>query len=308
MISIIGAGPVGLYTALHLSLSDQVQITVYEKRSEYTRQQTVLFRGIRIKLCDLETQFKAACLNRPNIKFVEKEILELKEIPDSVVIVANGARSKFRGEELRRNKQHFLALNIKIHSKDKISTFTTSDLYCFLKLMEQPGFESEGGNMTFILQVEDESVVGKFTTSTCPPQYLKYVQAYCRSKGSVEESNVGITTYSLSTQIAKRMVFRREGKLCFLVGDAAVSLPFFRGVSFGLKSAEALVYCLYKNKIDYYQRQVEAWTQDEVRRSEEIEKFLHLFQLYLFVSNHVSWQVITWPKELEEYVRFGVTF
>jgi 2-polyprenyl-6-methoxyphenol hydroxylase-like FAD-dependent oxidoreductase len=306
MISIIGGGPVGLYTALNLSLSTNhyFWITVYEKRSEYTRQQTVLFQSIKIKLCELETQLKNECLKQKNIRFIEKEVLDLAEIEDQLVVIANGTKSKFRGEDLQQDRKHFLALTLKIKQTEPILPFSTSDLYCFLKLMEQPGFETEGSSITLILQLQDNNLEGKYNEENCPSCLLRYVYAYCRSK-RVDCKNIEISCYGLSTQIAKKMVFRRQNKLCFLVGDAAVSLPFFRGVSFGFKSAKALVYCLVKNKIKNYQSQVEKWVQKETNQSLYIQKMLNLFSLYLFVSNHVSWQVVKWTEEEKNYILFG---
>ena len=338
MICIIGAGPVGLAFALeYRSYFPSETICIFEKRETYIRNQYVFIRPNQLhfhnkqiqlkssptKICDIEHYLKSLCIQH-NILFVNLQIHSLHQIlstfPSCKIIDASGAHSPFR--QLKVDNQHFLSLQIQYIDQDidkQLQPMSFVKLYKFFKHIGTVGFEhihNHIATLTVIIDCKYKNKKHNFTLNCSVEEFeqtdisddycLKIVANYHRLRqfyGLNSGANKGTITckiYPLSTQISKQ--FMNQEETIFTIGDAAVALPFFRGLQFGLMSAIQLAKSFNKHDFKKFKKWMINKSKQQLQRSNEIVEWIEYSSLYLTVSNIVPWQVIQFDEKEKELI------
>jgi hypothetical protein len=291
-----------------------------------------------IRICELELTLRNFCNQRgvPIINHKVTSIDEVITMyPSSNIIAADGANSIFRLNGCDKNEQHFLSLHIQVKYRDNqldnqsdnsVSPLLPSNLYCFLKNIELAGFELVTNNVcTFIFILPKEyfhfsSVVKKWTissvnnnTTELPTKLFQLIQKYIllREELNLNNGSIGYTIdisfYPLSTQRTTYFAYnytnysndtnKNQTKL-FLVGDAALSLPYFRGLSFGFYSAILLTNFISKDEDYKYHKKMVEETSLQLIKSEEFTGLIHIINLFFIVANNNCFQFINFDPSV----------
>lgn len=208
------------------------------------------------------------------------------------------------------NETHFLSLHIQVkyNSTEKIHPLKDSNLYCFLKMIELVGFEFVNHSVsTFIFILNKDyfnfSEGKKWTitsieenTTELPTKLFHLIQKYILLREELNlnsgstEYKIDISFYPLSTQRSTSFSFwyqnRKQNTKLFLVGDAALSLPYFRGLNFGFYSSILLTSFIASNQDYKYNKKMRIESDKEIIKSEEFTGFIHMLNLYFMVANN----------------------
>lgn len=102
------------------------------------------------------------------------------------------------------------------------------------------------------------------------------------------------STFVLEHSVMPRVSFEASGRRVFLVGDAAVSLPFFRGMACLASSANALARAIATARLDDYDGDVRAIVQHELSIVRARATLVHLLRELVRVSATLPFPIQSW--------------
>lgn len=308
---IVGAGPVGLWTAIQIrKRCPNSTITLYERYEAYRRQHVLkiqhssVFFGASRSHDELDDAFfeEVFLTTRKNVKrspfqksfistntiesnlkkwaialgceIVYKHIDSLEQLlerhnSDAVFILANGAHSELRRELLGVNDvektdlQHILELKTRV-SKGFRDLKSTQANGAIKGKLTNLGFEyigrTQGGetplsfrlfvNEALYNETPDASFKAPIKDPTLLPESVKSdIDKYASLHGlSLEEvfAQGQVSKLQLSVYHAKKFAAKYENRNFFLVGDAAMGVPYFRALNSGLVLGSRLALMLSK--------------------------------------------------------------
>jgi 2-polyprenyl-6-methoxyphenol hydroxylase-like FAD-dependent oxidoreductase len=322
---IVGAGPVGLWTAIQIKKrKPHLNIDIYERYEQYQRSHilrldhwSLLLYGrnskdqrekqffneltgkdlgkimlqpagsLFIRTNDLEAALKSYAIDQGiNIKreLVTCPNLLMAQHPECTqFIAADGAHSKMRNSLLGDGslKDYPLQYIVEVKYQVKGNAIKLNSLNANKQLnnmaFEYVGKEKNGITpitIRFFLSKEDykklpdASFKSPLTINSpgLPESLQKDIKTYLnmRSKNSTEqycEQSGKLTKLILSLYSAKKFAISKENQAWFLVGDAAMGVPYFRALNSGLLLGSRLAQILcsdnwpannLKNKISLY--------------------------------------------------------
>lgn len=304
-IVIVGAGPVGLWTALqlkrrrpdwliqiyerheqyqrsHVIRLDHWSMLVYGRHKGYTKgaEQLALYRDITgkslgqvalqplgslfIRTRELEETLRSHAVRSgiviSNLWVQSPAQLEALHPECNRFIAADGAHSRMRESLLGSDGVHDLPLQRVVEVKydvpgraakagTLVEQVRTSHALRYLAFAYVGKPSNETTPITLRVFVDDATyeALGQasfnqplaLTSSTVPAalrqDIAKLMQARCGdSNEAIEHEAVRLTKLTLSMYSARQFVVRRDARAWFLVGDAAMGVPYFRALNSGL--------------------------------------------------------------------------
>lgn len=302
---IVGAGPVGLWTAIQLKKRmPGCDVVLYERYTEYQRQHILklqhssMFFGADNSASELDGRFFQSVFGRSRLQmrltrlsksFVSTQTIEsglrewvlslgcdiryqpinslssLKSAhPEaSALIVANGAHSELRTELLGEDavEQSTLQSVVELKFRCPADLWRPQKTASLEKLhhlaFEYCGKELDGRiPVSLRIFVPDDVYEGVpsatfksplQTIDTLPEVLERDIRQYAQLRHIAAEqlmSYGGLTKLQLSVYKAKRFSHLYDGTPVFLVGDAAMGVPYFRALNCGLVLASRLAWLL----------------------------------------------------------------
>lgn len=301
-IVIIGAGPVGLWTAIQLKKREpQLSITMYEKYEEYQRSHVlrldywsmILYakqtndnfekefyekitgesfskimsqftKSIYIRTNELESALKHYAHQLGiHIQFNKinspEEVMQLH--PEAIsFIAADGAKSSMRQMLLGDNSteeiplQHIVELKYQAHGIAKpLNIF--NEHFKTNKTIKNMAFEYIGKSKNNLTPVTIRFFIEKDVYQEIPEATFKnpltlenefipdslrndiftYLKIRANESGDIYQSDSSkLSKLVLALYAAKDFALEKNGKAWFLVGDAAMGVPYFRALNSGL--------------------------------------------------------------------------
>lgn len=314
-VVIIGAGPVGLWTALQIrKRMPSAAITMYERHLTYQRSHVLRLdhwslllysrnnlnaseqafykdvtgkrvvgvhlefaKSLYIRTNDFEAALRAYAL-REGIEIVHRTIESVSDAeslhPECTVFVASdGAHSRFRRELLGEqgleleNLQHVLELKFEeTGGPRKFDSMQLLDCNRRLNFTLSEYVGRRRGEVTPVTArlFLDEETYGQLPdmsfkapceldAPTLPKKVQADISEYLRARtrtlgtryieGSGKLSKLGLSLYA-----ARRFGVRRENKAWFLVGDAAMGVPYFRALNSGMMLGSRVAMLMASNR------------------------------------------------------------
>jgi 2-polyprenyl-6-methoxyphenol hydroxylase-like FAD-dependent oxidoreductase len=347
-VVIVGAGPVGLWTALQIrKRMPTVTVTVYERHKTYQRSHILRLdhwslllysrnnlnaseqefysevtgkrvvgvhlefaRSLYIRTNDFEAALRAYAI-REGISVEHRLITSLSDVeslhPECTVFIASdGAHSRCRHELLGEhgleleNLQHVLEL--KFEETGGPRKFDARQLWecnrhLNFTLSEYVGRRrGEVTPVTARLFLDEETYAQlpdmsfkapcEIDSSMLPGKVQADIAAYLRTRarslgtryieGSGKLSKLGLSLYA-----ARRFGFLRANKAWFLVGDAAMGVPYFRALNSGMMLGSRLAMLVASNGLAPNQlkrlvhryelhRRLHVWTEFTIARGKDV--------------------------------------
>lgn len=243
-------------------------------------------------------------------------------------VAADGAHSRMREALMGKDAiEHYplqYVVEMKYQAKGKAGKLGTSGTYKTNKLMSSMAFEYVGTEKNGITPVTLRFFVDKDTYDAMPPASFKAplthddsripqalakdIATYMdmRRKKAGEEYQEGsgkLTTLTLTHYVAKDFAKKHEGRNWYLVGDAAMGVPYFRSLNAGLIIGSQLGFILTRKllppaaKIGAYNlcRPLDAmW---EVTGAHGKDMALNAYDMFRKASAKVPWQTMVWDKD-----------
>lgn len=302
---IVGAGPVGLWTAIQLKKRmPDCQVVLYERYTSYQRehilkiQHSSLFFGADNSVAEQDTQFFQTIFGRSRLQMrltrlsksfistrsiesglrqwalglgceiVYREIKSLADVkgdhPDvTAIILANGAHSALRAELLGDDAIEQSTLQSVVELKCRCPAGLwggkrTVDLNKLSHLsFEYCGKEVDGYVPVSLRMFVSESIYEGVPAATfksplrslddLPSLLQNDLKQYAQCRGlSAEQllSYGGLSKLQLSVYKAKQFASLHGDTPVFLVGDAAMGVPYFRALNCGFVLASRLAWLL----------------------------------------------------------------
>jgi len=243
LVVIVGGGPVGLWSALQWYYRcPKAQIIVYEKRGEYTRQTHIrldaksivwysalpthmpsLYRPLfgtdhkpfigstRIKICDLESLLRGIV----QCKVLQAEMTfddVMRKHPNvNVVIAADGAHSGIRRRVFGPDDEVLVQQDMQ-----KITQVTFDDKH--------------------IVPIDNTPKNIQITENRTVIRYFNLID----DDDKKFDGAIDVRRFKLSVYFAKAFHTDHNGVDVYLVGDAALGLPYYRSLNAGLLLASQL--------------------------------------------------------------------
>lgn len=236
---IIGGGPVGMWAALQYRFRHPTaEITVYEKRRDRTRKHTVhvdeystmlynaiplplleemlgqtvsrnVFTSHEIQLFELERRLQRLLL-ASNVRLRRKEVkciaqIEKRHPHGHHIVIADGRNSRFR-------RQYF---------GDDDKALITQDLQHVVKISEQT----------------EVNLPDHTCKQVGPTEYLVFLRKDETEANLKLSPNVKTHAFTLQCYMARSCVKQYKRYQMYLLGDAAIGLPFFRSLNVGMINA-----------------------------------------------------------------------
>jgi hypothetical protein len=359
-IAIVGAGPVGLWTAIQIKLRNpQKEIVVFEQYVEYKRKHVIKLQYASLLLYACLTNYgfvsllikellgisfgkilneplKSQFISTQTIESLFKELaiflkidVQYKKIcsfdhlkrlcPDmGIAIFADGARSTLRAEVFggqhldRKDLQYVVEVKYQLNSK-KISIAPLSKRVLEKAKLNFMAFEYIGKPKEDVHPVTLRFFVDQETYESMPvnnhgsPLDLHSTGLPEKLKGDIktlmiflENANDGsssgvpaITTLILSVYAAKSFSTMHEGTPCYLVGDAAMGVPYFRALNSGLLLGSRLARFITRKRMPWLTKN-------------STEKAMRAYEKYRAI--HVTSEIATamtkdWMLRLYSHVR-----
>ena len=308
-IVIVGAGPVGLWTAIQMNKRfPDARITLYERYKSYQRkhvlkiQHSSLFFGASKRHNEHDQQFfrHVFAKSRKDIKqapfkksyistntieqqlkswvlgigcnIVYRHIDSLDELiaehnENTVFIIANGAHSNLRnlllGEDDIEKTDFQYILELKSNVEKPVEELKSANANGSIKAkLHNLAFEYIGKTEQNITPVSLRLFVNEglynqtpdatFKSPITHPEFLpeliaKDVETYANLHGMCMKDlfkNGQVTKLQLSVYHAKKFGAAYQGHPFFLVGDAAMGVPYFRALNCGFVLASRLAFIL----------------------------------------------------------------
>ncbi len=370
-VAIVGAGPVGLWTAIQIKKNHPAcRVTMFERHREYVRSHvlrldhlSILLYGSRTRN-DREREFflelvgGEGVLNAAKSVFVRTNALEAalrryaldlgvsikhqmvdspedieKQIPGALAyIAADGAHSRMRKALLGENNVFTRDLQRVVEIKYE-SSGTSRNLdfvkegYKTQKLLSFMTFEYVGRTKEGVTPVTLRMFLDKNTYDSIPaatfkaplpldhgglPQKLTAdLQTYLNVRRDLagEEyvpQSGKLTKLVLSSYRSRRFAVNHSGNRWYLVGDAAMGVPYFRALNSGLLAGSLLarVVCLRARhpSLSRVSLSTYAWFAamrylTEVGIAQVKNSALMCFDFYRRKSSAVAWQTTKWTDE-----------
>lgn len=325
-VTVIGAGPVGLWTAIEL-IHYGFSVEILEKRSEYQRTQRVwiskerllkhatspILRNIIQELpipCSINA-FEKILSTFVTIRY-NVEVNCLDNIFSKWIIIASGSNTSLYRGSYSHKQDFFTAFTVETSNKN----MNNYDMYKLLKLIGSVGWQHHG-SMTFLIPYTFLPIglnkKGSFrnpwkwyTNQRIPmdmPCYLKNIAEYFRRASIVcntfVDGDIIATVYPIGLKIVSTPVISKN---VVMVGDAAMSLPFFQGLNTGLQLGSILAKAIKKNEIALYEKAFDNCRTEKTSFVYLLVAVIYIFQLYLKISNIVPWQVVCWDKNTQTFI------
>jgi len=300
-ISIIGAGPVGLTAAAELTQNGN-NITVYEKRADYTRRQVVrlkpadlnhltttrdIFKS-KIAICDLETQLRERA-QECGVIFEHKEITDIRQIKDKIIIMTTGSKSALR-DNIFGAPIHLLepktvvVVSYKVNNRARRTPFLA--WYRTIKVLEGVAIE----------QINRDTVILLWE----PPEFDNHelrrrIQFWINLRGdNIVQDTIKYQSYKSVIYQMPEFATEYAGKIIFLAGDAAAGVPYFRSLQMGLENIKYLSGSgLNVNK---YNSIMNTATDIQTGIGFSSSLVLNLSAFYLRISRYSPFQINKWSE------------
>jgi 2-polyprenyl-6-methoxyphenol hydroxylase-like FAD-dependent oxidoreductase len=348
-IVIVGAGPVGLWTALQIKKRmPDVSIVMYERHAEYQRShvlrldhwslllysrknrnaseqafyqevtgkrvgsvQLTFAKSLYIRTNDLEASLRAYAL-REGIVIHHQRIQNVAEAealhPECTVFIASdGAHSPLRQELLGPDSvtsfdlQH--VVEMKFEEAGAPRKFDIQQQWRFNRLLHFAASDHVGRNQGTTTPVTLRLLLDEETYSRLPEmsfrapcgidsdQLPQKVQANIATYLAFREQQLGtryvegsgkLSKLILSMYVAKKFGIKRGDKAWFLVGDAAMGVPYFRALNGGMMLGSRLAMLLARNRglapqqlsrlVGRFERRgvLHAWTEFGIARAKDL--------------------------------------
>lgn len=244
-------------------------------------------------------------------------------------VAADGARSKMRqaimGDDdvaLDKNDLQYV-VEMKYHAEGRAPRLGTGGNYKTNKMLTSMAFEYMGrekngitpGTIRFFVDKETYDAMPKaefkdpvhLGDPRIPASLAKDIETYMsvRAKEAGEkyiEGSAKISKLTLSHYVAKDFAAQYKGRNWYLVGDAALGVPYFRSLNAGLIIASQLAFVLTNKlipnaaKIGAYNfcRPFDAaW---EVIGAVGKDAALNMYDAFRQMNSKLPWQVVKWKK------------
>ncbi|RUR13277.1 NAD(P)/FAD-dependent oxidoreductase [Legionella sp. km772] len=350
----VGAGPVGLYTAIQAKLyNPALTILMLERDSEYKRThvlnidkkahlgshpdarlQEVLaqLEGL-VPTLEIENRLKALAKSLGihfNYEKVDHVDLLTQRYPSANTIIgADGAHSIVRREifrDIKRDEKSMqYIIEVKYHSKKNtrklnfleyfqaltqinhlavesvgkenndatpvtLAFFTDKETYEALRALDVTSWKT----MSFV-ELEQQTNPKISTIASSILSWMKYRHQHTQEV--VLENSDKIAPVEFSTYRSESVVMDKNGRRFILIGDAAMSVPFFRAVNAGLKGGNYAAQLIADNA---YQMQSQS---DFFNRSRPAYRYTpkHYQQAFEAIAKNE----ISWAHHLNRLVNLG---
>lgn len=302
-VIIIGAGPVGLMTAIQIKLLDpEKQILMLEKYPDYQRKHSLLLDKnafsnahphpeLQQIIKELPTKVRTNELENKLLAFAKKIGIEIhyqaltdcKTLIDNykntpIVIGADGSHSIIRKQIFHDEYQFYYDMQylaeIKYDVKGKAHPLNTLEKIAATHFEHHFPTEFIGEPTNDITPVAirfliNEDTYEKMKEATFKNPYtltqqdkidkalFESINAWLIAREDMrnEEKINGserITTTHLPCYASKSFTKEQAGKTWFLVGDAAIGMPYFRGMRNGIKASIKLAHAIHANDHHLY--------------------------------------------------------
>lgn len=305
-VVIVGAGPVGLWTAIQiLQRRPDLKVRLYERHTEYQRSHvlrletlsTVLYSkssgnprkdqfykeifgkslssifmraatgSVFIRTNDLEQALKSYAQDlgaKIEYSRIESPEAVMALHPDcKTFIAADGAKSPMRvalmgpdDEAIKTTPLQYIT-EVKYRSHDRAGRLDLAEQYKTQKLLSHLAFEYVGREKEGYTPVSLRFFLNKATYDAIPdatfakplaindtalesavPELTTDIHRYMKSRElcaneNYDEGSAKLTKLTLSAYIANRWATKHEGRNWYLVGDAAMGVPYFRALNSG---------------------------------------------------------------------------
>ncbi len=340
----VGAGPIGLYTAIQAKLyNPSLNILMIERNVEYLRKhilnidkksfvgahpdarlQKILaqFEG-PVPTIDIESRLKSLAQSL-GISFEHEKVDNVNALTSRypsahTIIGADGANSIvrqeiFHDEKLKEKTLQYI-VEVKYHAKNcarKLGFFEYAHALTKINhlAVENVGRESKHLTPVTLAFFTDKETHDAFRAlgvtawkgmslnklkkqkdpkiASIAPSVLAWMEY--RKKHTQEiliKDSDKIAAVAFSTYQSKAVVKYQNGKKFVLIGDAAMSVPYFRSINAGLKGgnyAAKLIANRLKNQ--NYQQEFEAIAHHEIRAAQHTNRLVHIGRFFTSIMQN----------------------
>jgi hypothetical protein len=386
-IIFIGAGPVGLFTAIQVKLHDpKLDIVMFEKYEEYQRKHVLLieessydgshqdqrFQEMLAKLIgpvrtnELETQLLSFARSI-GISIVYRNITSVEELakqfPETTIFIgSDGSHSIVRKQifndemEEYQDLQYVVELKYEVNGNTRplnsLSELLPAMTQTFHFAAEHVGKERDGVTPItvrfFIDKTTFDELKAKGVTFKNPlklndvhandslnlRKLIDSIRAWLITRQDLVNENwiegsVKITAINLAVYKSKYFALESKDKQWFLVGDAALAVPYFRALNAGLLSGTQLAKLVHEffhpnshNKekfssfskiscslnddntvIEKYQRKISHLANQEISKAQWKNVGVNSAISYAYSSQAVPISAVSLPFETKNRIR-----
>lgn len=302
----IGAGPVGLYTAIQIKLyCPELNIRMYEKYEEYQRKHVLKIDADSYKeahpspefqaiLKDLSGMVPTSYIEERLVAFAQELGIEMvyervdsinalfERHPDCKIFIgADGSHSLMRQEifkdrkKTEENLQYIAEYKYSIEGSskelDRLTHYVGALSLTNHFVTEYIGKEKEGTSqisIRFFIDEETFAEMQELGVSFKNPlslqaakeiqtpgirQLRESLEAWLIARGDLQgdtiiEDSGKLTAINLPIYRSEHFSEEVEDRKCFLVGDAAMGVPYFRALNAGFLCANSLADCIAKDQ------------------------------------------------------------
>jgi len=318
-VVIVGAGPVGLWTAIQIKKRQpHLDVLMYERHETYQRSHVLRLehrsmllygknsrdeaerafykdvtgkslsgvfmsaaggKSVFIRTNDLEAALKnhaqALGIRIAQARVESANALMAAHPRCKTFIAADGAHSKMRrdllGEDAVEQKDLQHVVEVKYQAQGAAGHFSflggqhKTNLGLSHMAFEYVGREKEGLTpVTLRFFVDGDTYAGlppasfKEPLSASDPRLpaglARDIQAYMDARRdhageTCLKESVKLTKLTLSTYAARKFAVQRDGRCWYIVGDAAMGVPYFRALNAGLITGSQLAYIVTREKL-----------------------------------------------------------
>lgn len=257
---------------------------------------------------------------------------ERVETPDQIMarhpecrsfIAADGAHSKMRGllmgDDAVENHPLQYVVEMKYQAQGKAPRLGTKGNYTANKLMENMAFEYVGREKAGVTPVTIRFFVDQETYDAMPVAGFKnpvrlgdekipaalakdiatYMNVRANEGGEVySEGSAKLSKLTLSHYVAKKFATEYKGKNWYLVGDAALGVPYFRSLNAGLIIASQLGFIVTRHlfndaaRINAYNFCRPLDTLWEVTGARAKDAALNVYDVFRKMNSKLPWQFV----------------
>ncbi len=358
-VLIVGAGPVGLWTAVQIKLRNRnLTVQIWEKHAEYQRKHLLQLnpsslKGAPKEMDEIVREFSRSRSLGTNVieerlaKLASdlgiviqknKPVTEPRDLQARVVVGADGAHSIVRREifggqmALEQDLRYIVEVKYEVKGQGKALNLVKA-AYPTLKLMkaiaqEYVGKEKDGKTQITLrlfidkqkyeeLRKEGADFQNPFNLESEGVRHTELsrnIWTWLNVKEQHGEFRIPqsekITVTRLGVYASKEVACQCKDKVCFLVGDAAFGVPFFRSLNNGLLCGTQLskrivevlnpergpLKSIIMSPLSRYSLYVKTLQKTEVLWARVKNFFLSILLWFVQISARVPWQINYWSE------------
>ena len=255
-------------------------------------------------------------LAKLGVKKTVREITRLDQVDEEIVVAADSVHSTIReivrGDVRSATHVHERVARLRAYGEDLPRRIGALDQYRLSKVLgsvvdyrlNKNGF----AEIDLFLTPEEHGVIHRFGATPKAPlpltasmldaakiPFFHAIVAHLERGHSVARRTIVLqSTFALEHSVMPRVSFEVGNKRVFLVGDAGISLPFFRGMACLVSCADALARAIASDELDDFDSEVREIVERELKVVRARAALVHILREVVRISALLPFPIQTW--------------